>query len=97
MQAESLLASTKAQIPALENSIKQTIHRIGVLVGKNPGDMTSGLLPKKPIPISTSEIPPGLPSDLLRRRPDVRYAERSLAAATARIGVAKADLFRDFL
>lgn len=96
VQAESLLASTKAQIPALENSIKQTIHRIGVLVGKNPGDMTFSLLQKKPIPISTAEIPPGLPSDLLRRRPDVRYAERSLAAATARIGVAKADLFPRF-
>ncbi len=96
VQAESLLASTRAQIPALENSTKQTIHRISVLLGKNPGDMTSSLLSKKPIPISTSEIPPGLPSDLLRRRPDVRYAERSLAAATARIGVAKADLFPRF-
>ena len=96
VQAESLLASTRAQVPALENSIKQTIHRIGVLVGKNPGDMTFSLLQKKPIPISTAEIPPGLPSDLLRRRPDVRYAERSLAAATARIGVAKADLFPRF-
>ena len=96
VQAESLLASTKAQIPALENAIKQTIHRISVLLGKNPGDMTSSLLPKKPIPISASEIPPGLPSDLLRRRPDVRYAERTLAAATARIGVAKADLFPRF-
>jgi len=96
VQAETLLASTKAQIPALENSIKQTIHRISVLLGKNPGDMTSSLLQKKPIPISTAEIPSGLPSDLLRRRPDVRYAERSLAAATARIGVAKADLFPRF-
>ena len=96
VQAEALLASTKAQIPALESVLKQTIHRIGVLLGKNPGDMTSSLLQKMPIPASATEIPVGLPSDLLRRRPDVRYAERSLAAATARIGVAKADLFPRF-
>ena len=96
IQAEALLATTKSQIPLLENSMKQAIHRIGILLGQNPGALLVELTKEAPIPPAPAAVPVGLPSDLLRRRPDVRRAERELAATTARIGVAKADLFPKF-
>ncbi len=98
-QAKSLLASTQAQVPALESGIHQTIHRLGVLVGVAPTALADELGTPAPIPAAANpdevaqRIPVGLPADLLRRRPDVRRAERQVAAATARIGVATADLF----
>jgi NodT family efflux transporter outer membrane factor (OMF) lipoprotein len=95
-RAEAQVATTQSQIPTLERSAKQAIHRLGVLLGQEPGALLSELSPEAPIPPTPPEVPVGLPSDLLRRRPDVRRAERELAAATARIGVAKADLFPRF-
>ena len=95
-QARAQLASTEAQIPALESVERQTIHQIGVLLGLDPGALLDELIKAAPIPASPPEVPVGLPSDLLRRRPDVRRAERQLVAATARIGVATADLFPRF-
>jgi NodT family efflux transporter outer membrane factor (OMF) lipoprotein len=95
-RAQALVAQTEAQIPSLEQSIRQTIHRIEVLVGQQPGTLTAELSAPKAIPGTPPSVPVGLPSDLLRRRPDVRQAERNLAAATARIGAATADLFPRF-
>lgn len=92
-QAQALLATTESQIPALDNTVRQSIHQLGVLLGAQPEALLQELLVPKPIPPVPPEVPIGLPSDLLRRRPDVRSAERQLAAATAQIGVAVADLF----
>jgi outer membrane protein, multidrug efflux system len=102
LQARSLLASTQAQVPELENERSQTIHRLSVLLGREPDALSTALSDTAPIPGSGDpdaiavRIPEGLPSDLLRRRPDIRGAERDIAAATARVGVATADLFPKF-
>ncbi|MBI5945105.1 MAG: efflux transporter outer membrane subunit, partial [Chloroflexi bacterium] len=96
VQAAALLATTQSQIPLLENPMKQAIHRIGILLGQKPGDLLTELTKESQIPCTPVTVPVGLPSDLLRRRPDVRRAERELAAATARIGMATADWFPKF-
>ncbi len=93
VQAASQLATTQSQIPPLETSLKQGILRLGVLLGQEPGALLRELSTAAPIPTVPPEVPVGLPAELLRRRPDVRQAERQLAAATARIGVAVADLY----
>ena len=95
-QASALLTATEAQIPALEILLKASIHRLGVLLGQPPGALLAELSGEAPVPALPPEVPVDLPSDLLRRRPDVQRAERDLAAATARIGVATADLFPKF-
>ena len=95
-QARAQLATTQARIPALERSARQAVHQLGVLLGQEPGSLLDELLVEKPLPPVPPEVPIGLPSELLRRRPDIRRAERELAAATARIGVATADLFPSF-
>jgi multidrug efflux system outer membrane protein len=101
-QARSLLDTTQAEVPVLETELAQTVHRIGVLLGREPDALTARLSDVAPIPgIAGAEptavrIPAGLPSDLLRRRPDIRGAEREVAAATARVGVATADLYPKF-
>jgi multidrug efflux system outer membrane protein len=92
-RAAALLAGTQSQLPALEVGLKQALHRLAVLIGEPPGAFA---LDGAPIPVSPPEVPVGLPSDLLRRRPDVRRAERELAGATARIGVQTAELFPKF-
>jgi NodT family efflux transporter outer membrane factor (OMF) lipoprotein len=85
-------AAAAAAIPTLEAQARTEIHALGVLVGSTPEALTAQLAPAAAIPTAPT-IPAGLPSDLLRRRPDVRAAERELAAATADIGVAVADLY----
>ena len=95
-QAATLLATTKAEVPALETSLQVSIHRLGVLLGQPPGTLLAELSKTAPIPPAPPIVPVGLPSELLLRRPDVGRAERQLAAATANIGVAKADLFPKF-
>jgi NodT family efflux transporter outer membrane factor (OMF) lipoprotein len=92
-QARANLATTRSQVPALESALAQTIHRLGVLLGQEPGALLHELARAGPIPPGPESVPVGLPSDLLRRRADVRRVERELGAATARIGVAVADLF----
>jgi outer membrane protein, multidrug efflux system len=92
-QAASQLATTQSQVPTLETSLKQGLHRLGVLLGQEPGALLTELSTAAPIPTAPPDVPVGLPAELLRRRPDVRQAERQVAAATARIGVAVADLF----
>lgn len=95
-RAEALLASTRSDVPSLDAARLRAIHRLSVLCGQEPGSLRAELEASAPIPVPPPEIPVGLPSELLRRRPDVRRAERELAAATARIGVATADLYPKF-
>ncbi|MEA2707486.1 MAG: hypothetical protein QOF78_87 [Phycisphaerales bacterium] len=95
-QTEAQVAATQSQIPAFQTLAQQSIHRLSVLLGRPPGALMADLEPIKAVPTPPAEIPAGVPSELLRRRPDIRRAERQLAAATARIGVATADLFPHF-
>ncbi|MEW6657478.1 MAG: efflux transporter outer membrane subunit [Thermodesulfobacteriota bacterium] len=94
--ADAQVATTEAQIPVLESSARAAIYSLGVLLGRPPGALEKDLIKASPIPPTPPEIPVGLPSDLMRRRPDIRRAEAKLHAATARIGVATADLFPKF-
>src|SRR5882724_624307 len=95
-QASTILATTRAEVPTLESSIETSIHRLEVLLGEQPGTLQAELSEASPIPAQPPVVPVGLPSELLLRRPDIRQAERQLAAATANIGAAKADLFPKF-
>lgn len=85
-----------AQLPALETSTLAAEHRLGILLGQPPAALLDELRATRPIPAAAAELPVGLPSDLLRQRPDLRRAERQLAAASARLGVATADLYPRF-
>lgn len=92
-QAEMNLAATTAQVPALETQIEQALNALCALTGKLPGALEA-LREPGPVPAAAAAALPGLlPVELLRRRPDIRSAERALAAQTAKIGVAKADYF----
>jgi NodT family efflux transporter outer membrane factor (OMF) lipoprotein len=95
-RAEAQAANTRSLIPLLEQDIRRSIHRLSILIGKEPAELESHLIAATAIPSAVPGIPVGLPSDLLRRRPDIRQSERELAAATGRIGVATADLFPRF-
>jgi NodT family efflux transporter outer membrane factor (OMF) lipoprotein len=95
-RSEAQVQTTASTIPTLETSARQSIHLLSVLLGKEPTALVDELTPLTAVPPIPPEVPVGLPSDLLRRRPDVRRAERQLAGATARIGVATADLFPKF-
>jgi NodT family efflux transporter outer membrane factor (OMF) lipoprotein len=95
-QAEGQLNTTAAVIPTLESSLKQAAHQLDVLLGLEPGSLWGELSKIAPIPALPPEVLVGLPSELLRRRPDIRRAERQLAAATAQVGAATADLFPKF-
>ena len=92
-QARAQRAQTAASIPGLETSYLQAVARLGTLTGQAPGALRGEMETAQPIPRGPEAIAVGIPADMLRRRPDVRSAERQLAAATARIGVAKAALF----
>lgn len=94
--ADALTASTTANIPTLETAARQYIHSLSVLLGQPPAALTAELTPAADIPAASPSVPVGVPSDLLRRRPDIRKAEAQIHAATARIGVATADLFPKF-
>jgi outer membrane protein, multidrug efflux system len=94
-QAEQA-AETEAQLPPLEAQESAMIHALGILSGKEPEALTAELQPAAVLPPLPPALPAGLPSDLLRRRADVREAERNLAAATAQIGVAIAQYYPKF-
>ncbi len=95
-QASTVLATTRAEVPTFESSIQTSMHRLEVLMGQQPGSLQAELSRASPIPARPPIVPVGLPSELLLRRPDIRQAERRLAATTANIGVAKSDLFPKF-
>ena len=92
-RALAQLDSTRAIIPPLESAIFRAIHRLGVLTGQLPDALTKELEQPAPMPKIPELIQIGNPEELLRRRSDIRIAERTLAAATALVGVATADLF----
>ena len=92
-QARSQRAQTAATIPQLEQQYNAAVSRVGVLTGQAPGALKAQLAAVRPIPVAPAVIGVGIPADALRQRPDIRSAERALAAATARIGVAKAALY----
>ena len=94
--ARALVASTRAQIPVLETAMQQQIYSLSVLLGREPNALDQELNIAGPIPAPPPEIPIGLPSDLLLRRPDIRSAQAQVHAANAQIGVAVADLFPKF-
>ena len=95
-QAKYSLEQTRAQIPGLQTGLEQTKNRLAVLIGQHPGSLRDALAERKAIPVTPLEVAVGVPADILRRRPDVRRAERQLAAQTAQIGVATADLYPKF-
>lgn len=95
-RAEALAATTRAQLSSLQTSLAQAIHRLGILLAESPGALTQEFAESKPVPAAREGVAVGVPADLLRRRPDIRRAEREVAAATARIGVATADLYPKF-
>jgi len=92
-RATAELQSTLASIPPLEAAVKHSIHRLSVLTGQQPAALESELAPAAPMPALPPLVNIGDPASLLRRRPDIRAAESSLAAITALIGVATSDLF----
>ena len=91
-QARSTLEQTQAQIPEFEISLRQTCNNLCILLGMPPEELEARLGPQ-PIPTAPPEVAVGMPADLLRRRPDVRRAERQAAAQSAQIGVAEADFY----
>ncbi|MBD9470148.1 efflux transporter outer membrane subunit [Pseudoxanthomonas sp. PXM01] len=95
LEVQSSLArvrAVEAEVPMLEAAEGQSRHRLAVLVGQRPGELDALLVPRE-APAFAKALPIGDTTELLRQRPDVRAAERRLAAATARVGVATADLF----
>ncbi len=95
-QQETQVNTTAAQIPILESSLKQEAYALDVLLALQPGTLWKELAKETAIPNLPPEVLVELPSDLLRRRPDIRRAERQLAAATAQVAAATADLFPKF-
>jgi multidrug efflux system outer membrane protein len=90
-QSEQLVFTASSSIPDLERRLEQQENLISILLGRNPGPVTRGRsLVENVVP---AEVPAGLPSSLLERRPDIQFAEQTLIAANARIGVAKAAYF----
>lgn len=92
-QALYNLENTRSQIPSLRTGIEEAMNRIAVLLGEQSGKVHKELKKPAPIPAAPMKVAVGIPADVLRQRPDVRRTERELAAQTARIGVATADLY----
>jgi len=90
------LESTRSQIPPLEIGLAAAMNRLAVLLGEKPGSLKERLAKAAPVPVVPATVAVGVPAEALRRRPDVRQAERELAAQTARIGVATANLYPEF-
>ena len=92
-QAKSNYAQTRAQIPSLQSNLEEAKNRLAVLTGQQPGALEAVLTERKAIPVAPREIISSVPADVMRRRPDIRSAERRLAAQTAQVGVATAALY----
>ncbi|MBS0200318.1 MAG: efflux transporter outer membrane subunit [Proteobacteria bacterium] len=95
-RARAQLEATRSRVPALEAQVAVSMHRLAVLTGRMPEALITELTPQGALPVLPARIDPSTPGDLLRHRPDVAAAEERLHAATARIGVATADLFPRF-
>ena len=96
VQAKANLAVTQAAIPPLDIAYNQAVNRLAVLLGQNAGSLQEAFTKAAPIPKPAKNIDAGVPADVLRQRPDIRKAERLLAAQTAEIGVATASLYPRF-
>ena len=95
-RARAQLEATRSRVPALEAQVAVTMHRLAVLTGRTPDALIADLESQQPLPPLPARIDAATPGDLLRNRPDVAAAEQRLHSATARIGVATADLFPRF-
>jgi outer membrane protein, multidrug efflux system len=95
-QARYNLESTRSQIPTLRTGLEEAMNRIALLLGEQPGKVHGELEKPANIPSTPSKVVIGVPADVLRQRPDVRRTERELAAQTARVGEAIADLYPKF-
>ena len=95
-QATTDLESTRAVLPPLRTAVIEAKNRLAVLLGRNPGELESLVHADRPIPLAAGEIVAAIPADTLRQRPDVRVAERRLAAQTARLGEAEAARYPSF-
>ncbi|WP_031434112.1 efflux transporter outer membrane subunit [Methylomarinum vadi] len=94
-QAKLAMENTRASLPGLKNSLEQAKHNLALLLGKEPAALKKILQYSGDIPSASAGVAVGIPADLLRRRPDLRRAERQLAAQTAQIGVAEAERYPD--
>ncbi|MFO7716983.1 MAG: efflux transporter outer membrane subunit [Thermodesulfobacteriota bacterium] len=90
------LEQTRARVAQLENGLQAAKNRLAILLGQSPGSLKSQLQPVRPLPEVPAEVAVGIPAEAMRRRPDIQQAERELAAQTARIGVATAQLYPKF-
>lgn len=93
VRARANVETTRSAIPSLQSAVRASIHRLGLLTGQAPGALISELSTPGMIPTPGGTVDAGVPSELLKRRPDLRSIERQLAAQTARIGVATGDLY----
>jgi multidrug efflux system outer membrane protein len=96
LRAQAQVSDIQAAIPEFETDERAAAYRIAALIARPFTEIAAELSMPRPIPQAVSEVPVGLPSELLERRPDVRAAERRIAAANARIGIAQADLYPHF-
>ncbi len=95
-QAETNLATSQSLIPQLQGSLAATLSKLAVLVGRYPGSIEGLLKGSSRIPSPSGRLSIGIPANLVRSRPDIRAAERNLAAQTALVGVAQAELYPKF-
>lgn len=95
-QAQTLYYNTQAAIPGFEQSLQQLKNALAILLGQPPHDMSALLSKPQPVPTVAPEVALGMPQDLIRRRPDIRQAERQLASQSAQIGFAITDLYPSF-
>lgn len=95
-RARSNVESTRAQLPLLAMYMEQARNRLATLLGQPAGSIDDLLASSQPVPAPPMSVAVGVPADMLRRRPDIRAAERQLAAATARVGIATAELYPKF-
>ncbi len=95
-QARYNLENTRSLIPSLQTGLEEAMNHIAILLGQHPGSVHQRLQERADVPVALSQIAVGIPADIIRRRPDIRKAERQLAAQTARVGVAMAELYPKF-
>ena len=96
-RALAQLEATRSGVPSLQSGIQGEIHRLSVLLGEDPSALVGELSASAPVPVTPPEVPVGLRTELLERRPDLRESEAEIVAATARVGEAKAEYFPRFV